>query len=284
MVIFITGASGYLGSHLVKELSKENQVFSLMRKTSSKKRIEGTYSEVIYTDEVDVLERAFVQYNPDIIINTVALYGRKGESISELVNANIHFPTKLLQLAEKYDSKAFIHTGTSLTDDISPYALTKNTFVKLAKFNSVRSLKFVDVSLEHFYGPGDDHSKFTSYVINACIKGESLALTEGLQRRDFIYIEDVVEAYKTIVKNLTQLACFESIPVGSSTAPTVREFVELVHGYSNSRSTLEFGVIPMRDKELMYSCADVTRLRDLGWSCKVSLEQGIEKIVNGYGG
>jgi len=279
MIIFISGASGYLGSQLVKTLSEEHQVFALMRSTSSKSRIEGVYADVIYVDENNVLEKTFAQHQPDIVINTAALYGRKGESFSALINANIDFPTQLLALTGKYNCKAFIHTGTSLPDCISPYALTKNTFVKLAQFNSDSSIKFVNVALEHFYGPDDDSSKFTSYVINACLSGDKLALTDGLQQRDFIFIDDVVAAYKVLIENIAKLDTFETVPVGSGVAPTVRELVEMIHTCSLSKSSLEFGAVAMRENELMYSCADICRLKQLGWQPAYSLEAGIKATL-----
>lgn len=281
MVIFISGASGYLGSNLVKALSKEHCVFALVRRTSSLERIKNIDVNLIYVDDVKELERSFEAYCPDIIINTAALYGRKGESLTALVTANIDFPIKLYELANKYNSKAFIHTGTSLPDDISLYALTKNTFVKLAKFSSEYRLKFIDIALEHFYGPDDDDSKFTSYVINSCIAGEKLALTDGLQKRDFIYIDDVITAYKVLIESLAILDKFETIPVGSGFAPKVREFVETVYACSQSTSVLEFGAVAMRDNELMYSCANTSRLNKLGWKPKFSLEKGIQAIIKG---
>lgn len=281
MVIFISGASGYLGSNLVKTLSKEHCVFALVRRTSSLERIKNIDVNLIYIDDVKELERSFEAYCPDIIINTAAIYGRKGESLTALVTANIDFPIKLYELANKYNSKAFIHTGTSLPDNVSLYALTKNTFVKLAKFSSEYRLKFIDIALEHFYGPDDDNSKFTSYVINSCIAGEKLALTDGLQKRDFIYIDDVITAYQTLISNLDELGQFETISVGSGIAPNVREFVEIAHASSHSKSTLVFGAVTMRANELMYSCADTLRLNQLGWQPKYSIEIGIKAILKG---
>jgi len=279
MVIFISGASGYLGSLLVNALSVEHDVYALIRRTSSKDRLQQGFINIIYIDEYSELENAFKMYSPELIINTAALYGRKGELLSELVEANISFPVKLLELAGKYKSKAYINTGTSLPGNISTYASTKNAFVNLAKFKSEMRVKFINIELEHFYGPKDDSSKFISYVIDACLKGENIDLTTGLQTRDFIYIDDVIMAYKVVIKNIPKLDYFENIPLGSGVAPTIQSVVKLIHKCSNSKSRIEFGAKPIRENELMHSCANINKIESLGWSSCVELKSGIQKVI-----
>ncbi|MEZ9922358.1 NAD-dependent epimerase/dehydratase family protein, partial [Vibrio breoganii] len=70
-----------------------------------------------------------------------------------------------------------------------------------------------------------------------------MQLTQGTQRRDFVYIDDVVSAYKVLIQNLINLRDQETIPVGSGVAPTIRELVEVIHSCSNSKSELEFGAV-----------------------------------------
>jgi CDP-paratose synthetase len=280
MKIFVAGASGYLGSQLSNLLSNEYEVFALLRGSSSKSRINNSNVNIICFNNSDELEEAFKIHKPNIIINTAALYGRKGESLAALITANIEFPMILLELADKYKANTFIHTGTSLPDEISPYALTKNSFVKLAKFKTLDSTRFINVELEHFYGPNDGNNKFTSYVINACLKGENLKLTNGEQQRDFIYIDDVVTAYVVLIKSVDKLQSFETIPIGTGTAFKVRDVVEMIHSNSHSKSKLEFGAVAMRENELMYSCADVTKIKQLGWKNSYSLLDGFSNCIN----
>jgi len=287
MNIFISGASGYLGSHLAKELSRQHQVVALVRKTSSRDRIKDLPIEIVNHDYESNLENAFEKYAPDVVINTAGVYGRKGESLSALIEANIAFPANLLCMAKKYNAKAFINTGTSLPSTVSLYAKSKNTFVELAslhedfkgKNSNAKRLKFINIALEHFYGPKDDSQKFTSYVMNACIKNQKLALTEGQQKRDFIFIDDVISAYDVIIENLNMCTSFETIAVGSGIAPTVKEFVQLVHSCCKSDALLDFGAVPMRKDELMYSCANTLRLEQLSWHCHYSLLQGINATL-----
>lgn len=279
MKILITGASGYLGSKLAEAFSSTERVTAVIRSTSSRIRLTCLPVDIVIADNENHLDTIFSTYKPDIVINTVALYGRNGESINSLIEANINYPYHLLTLSQKHQVKAFIHTGTSLPDDISPYALTKNAFVKLSSFQNFKTLKFINVALEHFYGPGDDKSKFTTYVIDECLANNSLKLTEGMQERDFIYIEDVITAYKIIIKKIDMLERVETVSVGSGHAPTVRTLVETIHKNCKSVSELEFGAVAMRENELMYSCADTTRLNKLGWECNHTLEEGILNTI-----
>lgn len=279
MIIFIAGASGYLGSQLVRYFSKKCQCVALVRKSSSLSRLNNTEADIVKIDDGDSLECAFEMYRPDFVINTIALYGRNNEQLSDLVEANISVPLELYALSSKYACKAFFHTGTSLPRTVSPYANTKNTFVELVRSVHKSEMKFIDIALEHFYGPNDDHGKFTTYVVTSCLKNHDLNLTSGLQERDFIYIDDVVSAYSTLIENIDTLHHSEVIPIGYGSAPTIKQFVETVHKITLSSSVLNFGVIPIRENELMYSCADTIRLEKLGWQPEYSLEEGITKLI-----
>ena len=283
MKIFITGASGYLGGELVKSLSRQHDVTALIRSTSSQLRIKECDCDVLFVDNASSLEKGFCEKTPDILINTAASYGRAGEALDVIVESNLSFPCRILALARKYAVKVFLNTGTSLPENVNTYALTKNVFVTLAVSSNSFSTKFVNLALEHFFGAGDDRNKFTSHVISSCISGQSLDLTDGSQRRDFIYIRDVLRVFDALLESLDSLVNNETVSVGSGVAPTVREFVEMALRVSSSTSTLHFGVVEPRVNEPMYSCADLSRLNELGWSPQFGLESGIRDMIKGEG-
>jgi nucleoside-diphosphate-sugar epimerase len=130
------------------------------------------------------------------------------------------------------------------------------------------------------FGPGDSAAKFTTHVIRRCIEqAQKLELTPGEQQRDFIYIDDVVSAYSTILDNLQRLEYFEALPLGSGQAVTIRKFVETVCRLTGSRTQPEFGAIPYRDNEAMFCQADTTRLRSLGWAEEYDLAAGIKRTI-----
>lgn len=279
MRIIITGISGYLGSQIANALINKHEIAGTVRKKSSLTRLDDKAQiELITVDEGD-WEDKIKSFKPDIVINTAALYGRKGESVSALIEANFLFPIRLIENLDV--NTVFINCGTSLPSSVSFYAQTKNQFVDLAKaFCETKKVKLINLRLEHFFGPDDDESKFTSYVFNHCLKNLPLNLTEGSQLRDFIYIDDLLNAFECIIKSLDKLARFENIDVGSGKAITVRAFVETVISITCSKSKVNFGAVPMRENELMYSCANTEFLMNLNWNNPLSMNEAISRMIN----
>jgi CDP-paratose synthetase len=286
--ILLTGATGYLGSALARHWTQVgHQLTILIRPTSSLRRIEtllpGIQLAKCNTDS-DIL-KLVKSTAPDVIVHTACAYGRKGETALQVFDANVRLGMVLLDsvLSGMSERVAFINTATVLEQSISNYALSKQQFMlwgdALARQNADR-LQFVNIRLQHMYGPGDDLSKFTTYVIHACKSHQpKLALTAGEQRRDFIYIDDVVSAYDVVVRKLNSMSLSDQVEVGSGKAPSLRSFVENVHLLTNSRTELQFGSIPYKANEAMLCQADTNRLQQLGWQPAYSIEQGIRKTI-----
>lgn len=280
MRILITGISGYLGSQLANELTAEHEIAGTVREKSSLSRLFNPECICL----IDISKSDWLQqvtlFKPQIVINTAALYGRKNEPLSELIEANVQFPLSILEVLSSADGCTFLNCGTSLPPDVSGYAQTKNQFVALAKkCCEMNENKFIDLKLEHFFGPFDDATKFTTYVINSCRNGNDLNLTAGLQERDFIYIYDLISAIKTILLNLDFLDKIDVVAIGSGTAITVRSFVETIAEITHYNGKLNFGAVPTRQNELMYSCADTRRMASFGWMTKYSLHDAVFDIL-----
>lgn len=296
MKVLVTGATGFLGSFIVKALVKEgHQVLILKRSFSNNYRIAKLtpYITVYNLDEIE-LEIMFQEVkNIDAIIHTATCYGHNNESIREIVEANVSFPLQLLELAAFYKTKLFINTDTfssvnSLSDYLINYNLSKKTFLNWGKVISAkRKINFINAKLEHLYGPLDNHNqKFVSFIINNCINNvPEVSLTPGEQKRDFIYVDDAVSAYLTLLKKgiYKPANYFEEFEVGTGKETSIREFVELVHNITKSDTKLKFGILPYRDGEIMFSKANIEPLASLGWSSKFSLSDGIREIIKQEG-
>ena len=287
MKILLTGASGFLGSALALHLlDAGNQLALLLRPTSRLGRLRGREAafdigRCTSDEEVD----AFVnRVEPDVVIHTACAYGRQGESLLQLADANVRLGLVIMQSLLRAGSPVtFINTGTVLAPDVSPYALTKHQFAQWGRVVAAQSsgqVRFVNVLLQHMYGPGDDPSKFTTHVLHACHRNEpELKLTAGEQKRDFIYIDDVVGAYATLADQRQQLEPVLDVEVGSGVAPTIRTFVETVHRLTASRTQLRFGALPYRANEAMHCQADISRMKTLGWQPRFDLEAGLKRTI-----
>jgi len=284
MKILITGGTGFLGSHLARSFSDHGtEVIVLARQSSSLERLHGYEQQIciLRSGTTAELRDLLSAHKPECIIHTACNYGRAGESILDIVQTNLMLALTVLNTAADSDTRSFINTDTTLDRFLNAYALSKKQFGEWGRLlASQQRIQFINVLLEHMYGPGDDASKFTTHVFRQCLQqAPTLELTPGEQRRDFIYIEDTVTAFRKIVENLAQLAQHEEIPLGSGYAVTIREFAETTRKLAASTTTLNFGAIPYRDNEPSLCVADITRLRSLHWKPQHDLASGILKTL-----
>ena len=286
--ILLTGATGYLGSYLAKALvSQGHNLIILKRKNSSLARIESIVPVVAFynTENLDYSVPFNAHGKIDAVIHTATCYGRHGEMPSKVLEANTGFPLRLMDAAKAADVGIFINTDTILDKYLNLYSLSKSQLLEWGKFFSAHNkMFFINMRLEHFYGPGDADSKFTTHVINSCLKNvPELKLTFGEQKRDFIYIDDVVSAYLIILEKMKEFTdFFNEFHVGSGAAVSIRDFVEKVHHITESQTHLAFGSVPYRTGEVMSSNANVEPLVELGWFCKTNLDQGLKLVMEGY--
>jgi CDP-paratose synthetase len=286
--ILLTGATGYLGSHLANALvAQGHKLIILKRKNSSLLRISSIIPMItLYNIENLDYSIPFTAHGKiDAVIHTATCYGRHGEMPSEVFEANTGFPLRLMDAIKAAGVGIFINSDTILDKYVNLYSLSKNQLLEWGKFFCTHNkMFFVNMRLEHFYGPEDADSKFTTHVINSCLRNvPELKLTFGEQKRDFIYIDDVVSAYLIILEKIKGFSdFFNEFDVGSGAAVSIREFVEKVHQITKSQTHLAFGSIPYRTGEMMTSNANVEPLVELGWFCKTNLDKGLKLVMEGY--
>lgn len=289
MKVMVTGATGYLGSYLIKALLKNgHQVIALKRSFSDTTRITDELPRIaVYNIDQCDLEQPFKDHEDlDVVIHAATCYGRKGEKPLDIISANTTFPIKLLEMAASYGTAAFINTDTALPRDLNCYSLSKAHFADWGRYYAYSGkIRFVNIRLEHFYGPLDDVSKFSTHVMRSCFKNvPELKLTAGEQERDFIYIDDVISAYLLLISTSIRAAgLYQNYELGSGKAIAIRSFVETVHRLAKSTTRLDFGALSYRDKEVMRSEADIAPLKAMGWSNKTDLITGIKACLQKEG-
>lgn len=286
MRILLTGITGYLGSHLaISLLANGYEVVGLKRKSSPLHRIESILPQLALLDieEADISAIFTGHEKIDAVIHAATCYGRNGENASHVLEANLVFPLKLLDAAAASGVGLFMNTDTVLDKFLNHYALSKWQFTEWGQyFAQQKQIRFLNLKLEHFYGPSDSQSKFTTHIVNSCLANvPELKLTQGEQQRDFIYIDDVVAAYLLLLDKQESFGNgFIEFEVGSGVAVTIRQFVETVHRLTASTTRLNFGALPYRTGEAMFSQADTSALQALGWCCRYSIEAGLKVAID----
>jgi len=289
--VILTGATGFLGSNIAKALITDgHRVIALKRSSSVLHRLNEVKSELIFYDieNLDYVHPFTEHGHVDAVIHTATCYGRHGDKPSHIFQANTIFPLHLLEASLFFKTASFLNTDTYFNIDtilssyLNIYALSKKHFAELGRLIAFDDrIRFINIRLEHLYGPGDNLSKFTTWIANSCHNNiPNIKLTAGKQSRDFIYIADAVSAYTQILLSLSDLKSgFLEFELGRGEGVTVRNFVEAVHRLTGSISNLSFGTLPYRDNELMESKANIEPLLALGWQCKIGLEEGISNMV-----
>ncbi|WP_304546531.1 NAD-dependent epimerase/dehydratase family protein [Sulfurimonas microaerophilic] len=288
MTVLLTGSTGFLGSYLLKYFVNAGyKVIALKRTTSDTYRIDK-YLDRVTTYNVDTINvnMIFNKHQIDIVINTVTNYGRKDTNISSIIDTNLMFGLKVLEASIDARVRAFINTDTLLERNINTYSLSKAQLVDWMQFLSNKNTKIINVKIEHMYGPLDDENKFIYWLINQLKQNiDQIDLTSGIQKRDFIYIEDIVSAYNTIIENIEKLSNYEEFELGAGESIEVKTFIEKIYSeLSNKQSLstkLNFGAIAYRENENMNMIANIEKLKQLGWAPKTSIENGIKNILNG---
>lgn len=285
--ILLTGATGFLGSHLLKRLFNKYNLIILKRSFSDTWRIADYLDKVKFYDIDKVsIDIPFRENKIDYIIHTAVNYGRDGGKISDVLNDNLMFSIKLLESAIFFNTDTFLNTDTLLYSYLNYYTLSKKHFRDYLKFFS-NEIKVINLKLEHIYGPYDSSKKFVLWLISNLINNvEELNFTKGEQVRDFIYIEDVVNAYDIVLEKISSInKGFKEFDVGTGNFIKIKDFVimvrDIIRGAFNIdiRTRLNFGSIPYRENEFFNIKEDLKPLLELGWRTKYSLEEGLFETI-----
>jgi nucleoside-diphosphate-sugar epimerase len=292
--LVLTGANGFLGCHLLEAFcAAGHHVICLKRSTSDLWRVPEAllpHSDLAAVRWIDVdiapVHTAFEGQAVDAIVHTACHYGRNGASLADVLRSNLMYGMQVLDAGLAAQVPLFINTDTLLPRTINPYALSKKQFVDWLHFKQ-NQIQVINLELEHMFGPRDDATKFVSWLIGQMRQQvPEINLTAGTQKRDFIYIADIVSAYTTVLHAAATLPSFSRFEVGSGVATPVKDFIlalkgQLESAYGRVDTQLNFGAVPYRDGEIMQFDVNIQPLKDLGWRPKWSIADGLRQIVEG---
>ena len=290
MKILLTGATGFLGSHLLRALLDEGYEMLLLKRSSSDcARIRERLKECkVFDVDCEPLEDIFDKECPQVVIHCAVEYGKNDKRAEKMLMGNLVFPFQLLEAAISGRCPYFINTDSFFTKQLPErfrqsldlyapeYTLTKHQFQEWGQLRAIeKKINFINLQLEHMYGEDDNPDKFLSFVMRSMREGVShLDLTDGIQIRDFIHVDDVVQAYLVVLSKLHELTGYQSFEVGSGISCPLRKFLQQMKSEMRAETVLNFGAVPRTEKEIMYSTAKPQRLEKLGWAAHTPQPDG----------
>ncbi len=281
--LLLTGATGYLGSAILRRLIQNFRVVATKRSTSNLNRVSDILSQAIFynVDEVPI-SKIFKDNQIHLIIHCATSYDRGSCPLWQVAETNLIFPIELMKHAILNNVLCFVNADTILEKEINNYSLSKAQFREWFKLFA-KDLVCINMTMDHFYGPFDDRTKFITWVISELIKEvEQIDLTEGKQKRDFTFVDDVVNAFVAAIDfSLNAKRGFYNFQIGSNRTIELRKLVELLKNLTGNRKThLNFGALPYRSHEVMESKIDTSALVDIGWKPVVLLEDGLSNVIH----
>ena len=140
------------------------------------------------------------------------------------------------------------------------------------------------------YGPKDNPNKFIPWLIQKIVKERvsELSLSYGYQKRDFIHVNDVADALVHYLKMdgeeerkpHTPNADYQEYELGTTVPHTIKTLVEKVRDLADSKTNLRFGNLQESKVEIASSFSDGVFQKQFNWASKVSLDEGLRKLVS----
>ncbi len=290
--IFITGGTGFVGKHLCEKLINEGyQVVAFIRAESeNSKYIEEVGVELLLDNEgLENTKNLFENSKIDGIIHLATCYiaQHSFDDIDKLMNSNITFSTKLLEIAVNANIPWFVNTGTLWqhldNKEYSPanlYAATKQAFENIALYYSeTTKIKFVTLKLNDSYGPNDTRPKVFNLWDKIAKTGESFDMSKGEQLIDILHIYDIVNCFYKMVESLNkspEILKEKQYSLSSERLIKLRELADIYQFVSNKKLNINWGAKPYRQREIMIPCNNIPLLPN--WEAEISLEKGIKKL------
>lgn len=296
--ILVTGASGFVGKHLIKRLFQNEEIYGIVK--SNKAALRGLRLSKIYQADLSnyaSVAKIITDANPDRIFH-LAAYPDKGNNtghIKAAFDSNVFGTLNLLMASRNINYKRFIFAGSykeygnkavpfsedSSLKPLSGYAASKaaaeqycNLFQALGK--PITMLRFATT-----YGPGQEQATLIASTIKSALLNEKIVITSGNQTRDFLYIDDAVSAL--IKSAYSPYAEGEIFNIGSGYEIKVKEIVKEIVKICKSKSKVKAGELPQRQNEVLHMYGNTAKAHKLlKWHPKTKLEDGLKRTVKWY--
>jgi len=295
MKILVTGGAGFIGSHVVDLLIKNNHEVAIIDNLSSGKKENINYKAKFYHEDLNFFEnikKIFYEFNPEVVYHFAAQINLRKSIEDPIFDAkeNILLTLNLLELSKEFRIKHFIFSSSCavygnidkvpITENdekkpLSPYGISKLTIEKyLEYYNKIHNLKYTSLRYSNVYGPRQNTKSEAGVIaifLESMFAGKNPTIFGGTQTRDFIYVEDVANANLAVLNNEKS----EIYNVGSGKEIDIIGLFSKINKYF--KNSFDPTYKEFKKGEQKRICLDCKKIKnELNWEPKIFLDKGLD--------
>jgi polyisoprenyl-phosphate glycosyltransferase len=298
--IFLFGASGFIGANLLETILKyRTDCYAITHHPRSAWRLKLLaiplenilHCDINYKKSVEMI---FRQHTPQTIFNLSGYGGYSKQTNSSLIyHTNLGGTLNILEACQNI--AAYVHAGSSSeygansanpreTDSLeanSHYAVSKISTGYLVNFYArCHRLPCVNLRLYSIYGPWEEPDRLLPKMVEAGLNKEYPVLADPTTSRDFVYVDDCIEAFVDTAVGIHEEIFGESFNIGTGIKTTLQQLAAVCRSHFEIPSKPKFNTLPNRswDTEEWYGNFNKAE-QAFGWRPKTSLETGIQKVA-----
>lgn len=293
----ITGATGAIGTALIKELIKQNIEVLVLCREGSERNENIPVSNLVVKKYCDLEQLCSVENDTgkeyDVFYH-FAWAGTTGNARNDMLlqNLNVKYALDAVNAAKRFGCKMFIGAGSQaeygrvegvLKPDTPTNPETGYGIAKLCAGQMTRQLA-LQVGLKHIwvrvlsvYGPNDTPNSMVMSTINKLKQNLVPEFTKGEQMWDYLYSGDAARAFYLLGEKGKD---GKTYVLGNGKAQPLKEYIKTIQSVVNPDCEIKLGVIPYADKQVMHLEADISDLKkDVGFEPNMDFEEGIKNII-----
>jgi nucleoside-diphosphate-sugar epimerase len=296
MKVFVTGASGFIGSHLTRALlAAGHDVLAMVTPGHNAWRIKDILHQISIMrgtlQDIPNIQKQVSIWQPQACVH-LAWYAEPGKYLNSKENlVSLQGSLNLLQILSDCGCEQFVGAGTCAeyemkseilleADRTKPetlYAASKSSFQVIGEQIATQTgLRFAWGRIFYLYGSHEDIRRLIPSTILSLQKGQIFSASLGQQFRDYLHVTDVASAFATMVEQ--QAAGIYNIC--SAEPVTIRFILETIGELMGQSKLIKHGALPYREWEPMFICGNNDRLKTIGWTPQVELPSGLNDTIN----
>lgn len=294
-ICIITGATGYIGSHVLKHLlSKGWEIHVVADPKFGYSAIEDVRSQIDifeYNGEINSLITYFQKVNVDVVFHLAAavITNYKPEQVPVLIQSNIQFGTEILEAMKASSTRKIVSTGSYWqnynSDSYNPvdlYAATKEAFEKIVKlYVDAFNVRHINLRLFDVYGEDDKRPKLWNILKKIAGTDEVIEVSPGEQQLDMVHISDVCTAYEAAYQLLLESDDIQNETFGVMTGKqySLKSIISLYEQKMGKKMNVHFGGRAYKAREVMVPYKHYNVLPN--WNAKIMIDKGLTLLTGG---